>query len=57
MLPKGPAGQAPQVPGDDMAPAPDLGADMGDELPPELPAPGEEDMEEPAAAGLGRDRR
>ena len=52
-------GQAPQVPGDDMAPAPapDLGADMGDELPPELPAPGEEDMEEPAAAGLGRDRR
>ena len=50
-------GQAPQVPGDDLAPAPDLGADMGDELPPELPAPGEEDMEEPAAAGLGRDRR
>ena len=50
-------GQAPQVPGDDMAPAPDLGADMGDELPPELPAPGEEDMEEPVAAGLGRDRR
>jgi len=50
-------GQAPQVPGDDMAPAPDMGADMGDELPPELPAPGEEDMEEPVAAGLGRDRR
>ena len=50
-------GQAPQVPGDDMAPAPDMGADMGNELPPELPAPGEEDMEEPVAAGLGRDRR
>ena len=50
-------GQAPQVPGDDLVPAPDMGDDMGDELPPELPAPGEEDMEEPAAAGLGRDRR
>ena len=51
-------GQAPQVPGDDMG-APDMGA----ELPPELPAPGEEDVdvnaeiEEPAIAGLGRERR
>jgi hypothetical protein len=53
-------GQAPQIPGDDMgAPTPDIGG----ELPPELPAPGEEDIdvnaeiEEPAVAGLGRERR
>ena len=51
-------GQAPVVPGDDMG-APD----MGGEMPPELPAPGEEDIDaemdaniEPAA-GLGRERR
>jgi len=50
-------GQAPQVPGEEM------GAELGGELPPELPAPGEEDInvdaeiEEPVAAGLGRDRR
>ena len=51
-------GQAPQVPGADMG-APDLGApDLGgEELPPELPAPGEEEIEEPAVAGLGRERR
>jgi hypothetical protein len=47
----------PQVPGEEM------GAELGSELPPELPAPGEEDInvdteiEEPVAAGLGRDRR
>jgi len=52
-------GQAPQVPGEDMT-APAMG---GEELPPELPAPGEEEVdvnaeiEEPATAGLGRDRR
>ena len=52
-------GQAPQVPGEDMT-APAMG---GEELPPELPAPGEEEIsvdaevEEPATAGLGRDRR
>jgi hypothetical protein len=51
-------GQAPTVPGADMS-APDMGA----ELPPELPAPGEEEIdvdaeiEEPAVAGLGRERR
>jgi len=50
-------GQAPQVPGEEM------GAELGGELPPELPAPGEEDIdidaeiEEPMAAGLGRERR
>jgi len=55
-------GQAPTVPGEDMgAPAADMGAE---ELPAELPAPGEEeidvDLEEPAAGGaadLGRARR
>ena len=54
-------GQAPQVPGEDMG-APAMG---GEELPPELPAPGEEDidlsaeLEEPAPRGaeLGRARR
>ena len=52
-------GQAPQVPGEDMG-APAMG---GEELPPELPAPGEEEVdvnaevEEPVSAGLGRDRR
>jgi hypothetical protein len=52
-------GQAPQVPGADMG-TPDMGAE---ELPAELPAPGEEDIdvdaeiEEPAVAGLGRERR
>ena len=52
-------GQAPQVPGEDMT-APAMG---GEELPPELPAPGAEEIsvdaevEEPATAGLGRDRR
>jgi len=56
-------GQAPQVPGADMAAAPDMGADMGAEL----PAPGEEvadldaagaDLDAAAqAAGLGRERR
>jgi hypothetical protein len=49
-------GQAPQVPGADMG-APDMGA----ELPPELPAPGEEEIVdteiEPVATGLGRERR
>ena len=51
-------GQAPTVPGADMG-APDMGA----ELPPELPAPGQEEIdvdaeiEEPAVAGLGRERR
>ena len=51
-------GQAPVVPGSDM------GADLGAEMPAELPAPGEEeidvtdvDIEEPVAAGLGRERR
>jgi flagellar biosynthesis GTPase FlhF len=54
-------GQAPQVPGADMAT--DLGADLGaEELPAELPAPGEEEVdvnaeiEEPAGT-LGRARR
>jgi hypothetical protein len=52
-------GQAPQVPGADMsAPAPESDS----ELPAELPAPGEEvdvdaEIEEPAVAGLGRERR
>jgi len=51
-------GQAPQVPGDDMAAAPDMGAEM----PPELPAPGEEEVtdtetEIEPVAGLGRERR
>ena len=54
-------GQAPQVPGEDLGAAPDLGADIagdtGGEMPPELPAPGEEETEEPAVAGLGRERR
>jgi hypothetical protein len=51
-------GQAPTVPGADMG-APDMGA----ELPPELPAPSEEEIdvdaeiEEPEVAGLGRERR
>jgi hypothetical protein len=57
-------GQAPQVPGADMAAAPDMGADMGAEL----PAPGEEEVADldaagadldaaAQAAGLGRERR
>ena len=53
-------GQAPVVPGADMTA--DQG--LGGEMPAELPAPGEEeidvtdvDIEEPAAAGLGRERR
>jgi hypothetical protein len=51
-------GQAPQVPGEELG-APDMGA----ELPAELPAPGEEEIdvdaeiEEPADVGLGRVRR
>jgi hypothetical protein len=53
-------GQAPTVPGEELGA--DIGADVGAELgaeglPPELPAPGEEDIEEPAVAGLGRERR
>jgi hypothetical protein len=51
-------GQAPVVPGADMT------GGMGGEMPAELPAPGEEEMdvtdidvEEPVAAGLGRERR
>jgi chromosome segregation ATPase len=50
-------GQAPQVPGADMA------GDIAGEIPAELPAPGEEevdldvDIEEPVDAGLGRERR
>jgi len=54
-------GQAPTVPGADMGAA---DAGLGGEMPAELPAPGEEeidvtdiDVEEPAAAGLGRERR
>ena len=54
-------GQAPIVPGADMGAA---DAGLGGEMPAELPAPGEEeidvtdiDVEEPAAAGLGRERR
>ena len=57
-------GQAPQVPGAEMAAAPDMGADMGAEL----PAPGEEEVADldaagadldaaAQAAGLGRERR
>jgi hypothetical protein len=57
-------GQAPQVPGADMGTAPDMGADMGAEL----PAPGEEEVADldaagadldaaAQAAGLGRERR
>jgi hypothetical protein len=50
-------GQAPQVPGAEMASAPDMGADMGAEL----PAPGEEEVADldaaAQAAGLGRERR
>jgi hypothetical protein len=51
-------GQAPQVPGQDMT-APDMGAE---ELPAELPAPGEEEVvdtetEIEPIAGLGRERR
>ena len=47
-------GQAPQVPGAELA-APDMGV----ELPPELPAPGEEEIEEPTPStpNLGRGRR
>jgi hypothetical protein len=51
-------GQAPQVPGADMA-APDMAAPEG-EMPAELPAPGEEevvDTETEPVAGLGRERR
>jgi hypothetical protein len=51
-------GQAPVVPGEEM------GADLGAEMPAELPAPDQEeiditdvDIEEPAAATLGRGRR
>lgn len=54
-------GQAPTVPGADMGAA---DAGLGGEMPAELPAPGEEeidvtdvDIEEPAVAGLGRERR
>jgi hypothetical protein len=54
-------GQAPTVPGADMGAA---DAGLGGEMPAELPAPGEEeidvtdiDVEEPVAAGLGRERR
>jgi hypothetical protein len=57
-------GQAPQVPGAEMGAAPDMGADMGAEL----PAPGEEEIDDLDAAGadldaaaqsagLGRERR
>ena len=55
-------GQAPTVPGEDMTAAPDL----GDEIPAELPEPGEEEVDidaemdaniEPAASTLGRARR
>ena len=53
-------GQAPEVPGADMG----ADAGLGAEMPAELPASGEEeidvtdvDIEEPAAAGLGRERR
>ena len=53
-------GQAPVVPGADMG----ADAGLGAEMPAELPASGEEeidvtdvDIEEPAAAGLGRERR
>jgi hypothetical protein len=57
-------GQAPTVPGTDMT----AGADLGAEMPAELPAPGEEEIEvtdvdveepgaEPPAATLGRGRR
>ena len=53
-------GQAPVVPGTDMT----ADAGLGGEMPAELPAPGEEEIdvtdvevEEPAAAGLGRERR
>ena len=53
-------GQAPVVPGADMG----ADAGLGGEMPAELPAPGEEeidvtdvDIEEPAVAGLGRERR
>jgi hypothetical protein len=55
-------GQAPQVPGADMGAAPDMGDEMGAGLDTELP-PGDEEVdvdaevEEPAAAGLGRERR
>ena len=56
-------GQAPQIPGADLG-APDFGADMGaEELPAELPAPGEEEVTdteteiEPAKGTLGRSRR
>ena len=53
-------GQAPQVPGADMA-APDMAAPEG-EMPAELPAPGEEEVvdtetEVEPVAGLGRERR
>jgi alanyl-tRNA synthetase len=54
-------GQAPTVPGADMGAA---DAGLGGEMPAELPAPDEEeidvtdiDVEEPVAAGLGRERR
>lgn len=57
-------GQAPQVPGEELGAAPDMGADLGgEELPAELPEPGEEDIdvdaeiEEPTSTGLGRQRR
>ena len=53
-------GQAPTVPGADMG----ADAGLGGEMPAELPAPDEEeidvtdvDIEEPAATGLGRERR
>jgi len=55
-------GQAPQIPGDDLGAPPDMGADMGadmggEEMPPELPAPGEEEELPTPSASLGRGRR
>jgi hypothetical protein len=52
-------GQTPNIPGDDMGTGMDVDIDAGvEELPPELPGPGEEDLDaEPADTTLGRGRR
>jgi hypothetical protein len=58
-------GQTPNIPGDDTGAGMDAGMDAGmgagmgaEELPPELPGPGEEDLDdEPVPTSLGRGRR
>jgi len=52
-------GQTPNIPGDDMGAGMDVDIDADvEELPPELPGPGEEDLDdEPIPTSLGRGRR